>query len=78
VQDSGPGFSAAEAEKIFDRFHRAPQARQQHSKGSGLGLSIARSITLAHGGNIKAESVPGSGSSFTVSLPCLAAHEFKG
>jgi heavy metal sensor kinase len=78
VQDSGPGFSAAEAEKIFDRFHRAPQARQQHSKGSGLGLSIARSIALAHGGNIKAESVPGSGSSFTVSLPRLAAHEFKG
>jgi heavy metal sensor kinase len=77
VKDSGPGFSAGEAEKIFDRFHRAPQARQQHSRGSGLGLSIARSIALAHRGDIKAESVPGSGSTFTVSLPCLVASEFE-
>jgi heavy metal sensor kinase len=74
VKDSGPGFSAEEAEKIFDRFHRAPQARQQHSKGSGLGLSIARSIALAHGGKIKAERVAGSTSTFTVSLPCLVSN----
>ena len=77
VKDSGPGFSAEEAEKIFDRFHRAPQARQQHSKGSGLGLSIARSIALAHGGDISAESVPGSSSTFTVSLPCLVSNEVE-
>ncbi len=74
VKDSGPGFSAEEAEKIFDRFHRAPQARQQHSKGSGLGLSIARSIVLAHRGDIKAESVAGNGSTFTVLIPCLESN----
>jgi heavy metal sensor kinase len=76
VEDSGTGFSPGEAEKIFDRFHRAPQARQQNNRGSGLGLSIARSIALAHGGDIKAESVPGSGSTFTVTLPCLPPSEF--
>ena len=75
VKDSGPGFTKEEAEKIFDRFHRAPQARQQHSKGSGLGLSIARSIALAHGGDIEAESVSGSGSTFTVLIPCLDSNE---
>lgn len=75
VQDSGPGFGAEEADKIFDRFHRAPQARQQHSKGSGLGLSITRSIALAHQGEIKVESVLGSGSTFSVFIPCLESTE---
>lgn len=76
VKDSGPGFSADEAEKIFDRFHRTSQARQQNNKGSGLGLSIARSIALAHQGEIKVESIPGSGSAFVVSIPCLRSSEF--
>jgi len=78
VDDSGAGFSPGEVEKIFDRFHRAPQARQRDSRGSGLGLSIARSIALAHGGDIKAESEPGSGTTFTVTLPCLTSPEFAG
>ena len=77
VQDSGPGFGAEEADKIFDRFHRAPQARQQHSKGSGLGLSIARSIALAHHGEIRAESEPGVGSTFSVAIPSLKPSEFR-
>lgn len=76
VRDSGPGFSPDEAEKIFDRFHRTSQARQQNSKGSGLGLSIARSIALAHGGDITAESFPGGGSRFSVSIPCLTSSEY--
>ena len=76
VKDTGPGFSPEEAEKIFDRFHRAPQARQQHSQGSGLGLSIARSIALAHGGDITVESHPGAGSTFSVQIPCLDSEEF--
>lgn len=76
VRDSGPGFSPDEAEKIFDRFHRTSQARQQNSKGSGLGLSIARSIALAHRGDITAKSIPGGGSKFSVSIPCLTSSEY--
>ncbi|MGA7277442.1 MAG: ATP-binding protein [Desulfocapsaceae bacterium] len=76
VKDSGPGFTAEEAEKIFERFHRTPQARQQNSKGSGLGLSIARSIALAHQGDIRVESTPGIGSTFSVFIPCLKSSEF--
>ena len=76
VQDTGPGFTDEQAEKIFDRFHRAPQARQQHNKGSGLGLSIARSIALAHRGEIRVKSSLGVGSTFTVSIPSLPSGEF--
>jgi heavy metal sensor kinase len=75
VKDSGPGFTDEEAEQIFERFHRTPQARQQNSSGSGLGLSIARSIALAHGGDISVESVPGVGSTFSVSIPRLKSGE---
>ena len=77
VQDTGPGFSPEQTAKIFDRFHRTPQARQQHSRGSGLGLSIARSIALAHGGEITAESEVGVGSTFTVNLPALQSSEYS-
>ena len=77
IRDSGPGFNAKEAEKIFDRFHRTSRARQQNDKGSGLGLSIARSIALAHQGEIKVESIPGRGSTFSVSIPCLESSEFE-
>lgn len=77
VEDTGPGFSPEQAVKIFDRFHRAPEARQQHNSGSGLGLSIARSIALAHGGEIWAKSEIGAGSTFTVRLPSLQSSEFS-
>ena len=75
VKDSGLGFSREEAEKVFERFHRTSQARQQNSRGSGLGLSIARSIALAHHGNIVVESEPGVGSTFVVSIPCLQSNQ---
>ena len=76
VRYSGPGFTTEEAEKIFNRFHRTSQARQHNNRGSGLGLSIARSIALAHQGEIKVESIPGTGSTFSVSIPCLNSSEF--
>ncbi|HSO67928.1 MAG TPA: sensor histidine kinase [Desulfatirhabdiaceae bacterium] len=52
---------------MFERFYRCDPSRTQ--AGTGLGLSLARAIARAHGGDITVESRPGYGSAFTVSLP---------
>jgi signal transduction histidine kinase len=68
VTDHGIGIDPARRPYVFDRFERAvPSSRYG---GLGLGLYIARSIVVAHGGTITVESVLGAGSSFTVTLPC--------
>jgi signal transduction histidine kinase len=68
VQDQGPGITEADLPRIFDRFYRASQTKN-HVSGAGLGLFIAREIVRAHGGEIWAESKPGTGSVFHFSLP---------
>jgi signal transduction histidine kinase len=65
VNDDGPGVPEEFQTRIFDRFFRVPS---QARKGAGLGLSIAREITLAHGGHIGVKSSPGHGASFYVVL----------
>ncbi len=67
VMDTGIGIASDDLPHVFERFFRADRAR--HTTGSGLGLSIAKWIAEAHGGQVVAESSPGSGSMFTVSLP---------
>ncbi len=69
VQDSGPGITAEDVNRIFDRFYRTDPARQREDGGSGLGLAIARSIVQAHGGQIKAESEAGNGLKLIITLP---------
>jgi signal transduction histidine kinase len=69
VSDTGPGIPAEALPHIFDRFYRVDKARSREAGGTGLGLAIARWIAEAHGGSIRAESVPGVGSAFTVQLP---------
>ena len=64
VRDTGTGMTPAEVERAFDRFHKGSQSR-----GAGLGLSIARSLVLAHGGEIHAASGLGSGTTMTLTLP---------
>ena len=68
VADTGPGIPPEEQEKIFQPFYRV---RQGHRivEGMGLGLSIARDIVRAHGGDIELVSRPGAGSSFRLQLP---------
>ena len=67
VVDRGIGISEVDQARVFDRFERAVPA--QHFGGLGLGLYIARQIVEAHGGAIRVESTPGSGTTFTVLLP---------
>lgn len=67
VADTGPGIPAEAQGRVFDRFFRVDESRTQ--AGTGLGLSIARWIAEAHHGRISVQSVPGVGSTFTVTLP---------
>lgn len=69
VRDTGVGIGAADVERVFQPFVRLEPARTRDTEGAGLGLSIARSIVLAHGGRLSVESAPGAGSTFTIQLP---------
>jgi signal transduction histidine kinase len=69
VKDDGPGIPKEEIQRLFDRFYRIDKARSREIGGSGLGLSICKSICEAHGGSIEAESDLGRGSTFRVTLP---------
>ncbi|MEU8660246.1 sensor histidine kinase [Actinoplanes philippinensis] len=69
VADTGEGIAAADLPHVFDRFWRADRARARATGGSGLGLSIARKLAQAHGGDITVVSTLGEGSTFTVRLP---------
>ncbi len=71
VTDTGIGIQPSEMESIFDRFYRSDRARKADSGGVGLGLSLARKIVEIHGGTIEAESKPGEGSVFRITLPLM-------
>lgn len=64
VTDRGPGVPRAELERIFDPFHAG-----EDKGGTGLGLAIARGFVEANGGNLRAQSLPGQGTTFTIRLP---------
>jgi two-component system phosphate regulon sensor histidine kinase PhoR len=68
ISDTGIGMEPAEVARVFDRFYRTDQSRASGNGGSGLGLAIVRDLLTAMGGAITAESVPGQGSVFRVTL----------
>ncbi len=69
VADTGPGLPPEQRALIFERFWRAESSRSRETGGSGLGLTIARQIVLAHGGRIWAEETPGGGLTIAFWLP---------
>ncbi len=73
VLDHGIGIARRDQSKIFEKFYRTGDPLVHNTKGSGLGLSLVRHITQAHGGEIAVESTPGKGSKFTLSLPVAPA-----
>ena len=78
VTDTGCGIARQDLPHIFDRLYQVQSSEDQFTgAGLGLGLSIAREIVLLHGGTIRAESVKGSGSSFTVRLPAAADQKLE-
>ena len=70
VRDTGAGIKEEDLERVFDRFFRVPSPNA--ASGVGLGLTVAYQIARAHGGEIRAESTVGKGSTFTVSLPSIS------
>ncbi len=66
VRDTGPGISAEDLPRLFERYWQAPRLLRS---GSGLGLYIVKGIVEAHGGRVSVESTLGAGSTFTVTLP---------
>ena len=69
VTDTGEGIPAEELSNIFERFYRVDKSRARATGGSGLGLTIARRLVEAHGGEIKVHSEPGNGSCFSFTIP---------
>jgi signal transduction histidine kinase len=69
VADTGEGIPAEDLPNIFERFYRADKSRARATGGSGLGLTIAKRLVKAHGGNIEVQSELGKGSRFSFTLP---------
>lgn len=74
VSDSGMGISPEDLPHVFERFYRGDKSRHRGKEicGNGLGLSICKSIVVAHGGTISAQSTLGVGTTFEVRLPAAA------
>jgi two-component system OmpR family sensor kinase len=69
VADQGPGMSAEDAARAFERFYRADPSRDRASGGAGLGLAIVAAITEAHGGHAEVQTAPGEGATFRIWIP---------
>jgi two-component system, OmpR family, sensor kinase len=69
VIDDGPGMTAEQAQRAFERFYRADAARNRASGGTGLGLAIVAGLVRAHGGQVSVKTAPGEGADFRVKLP---------
>jgi two-component system sensor histidine kinase KdpD len=68
VADRGPGVPRGQERRIFEKFQRAHNSLASGTAGSGLGLTIARTLVEAHGGTLEYSSRDGGGAVFTVKL----------
>ncbi|MEQ8249415.1 MAG: ATP-binding protein [Alphaproteobacteria bacterium] len=70
IEDDGPGIPEAEIKHVFEPFYRCDQSRSENSEGTGLGLSLAKTIIENHGGTVALYNREPSGLTVTVTLPC--------
>lgn len=77
VKDTGYGISAESLPYVFDQFFRVQDTRTRHIQGTGLGLSLVKTIAQAHGGYVSAESTVNQGSTFKLFLPLSARQPVK-
>ena len=74
VRDTGVGIPADHLPRVFDRFHRVPNARSRTYEGTGIGLALVKELVRYHAGTIDVESVEGKGTTFVVRLPFGSSH----
>jgi two-component system phosphate regulon sensor histidine kinase PhoR len=72
VTDNGIGIPEADLPRVFERFYRVDKSRSRDMGGTGLGLAIVKHVVQSHGGSIDADSEPGKGTTFRMTLPALA------
>jgi two-component system OmpR family sensor kinase len=76
IADTGPGLTAEQAGRVFERFYRVEGSRSRGAgSGAGLGLSIVQSLVSAHGGRVEVISTPGAGATFRLSFPRTVLHQ---
>jgi PAS domain S-box-containing protein len=75
VRDTGIGISSEQQSRIFDKFYQTGMTTKGVREGTGLGLAITKHLVDRHGGTISLESIPGTGSTFTIRLPRHAPDE---
>src|SRR5205085_8935774 len=74
VRDTGVGIPADELPHVFERFYRVPGAKARSHEGTGIGLALSQDLARLHGGTITAQSTPGEGTTFTVTLRTGSDH----
>lgn len=75
VTDRGIGIALADQKRVFERFFRTDKARSRATGGTGLGLAIVKHVAANHNGRIRLWSRPGTGSTFTLSIPAYSGPE---
>ena len=69
VQDTGPGIAAEHLSRLTERFYRVDRSRSRETGGTGLGLAIVKHVVQRHGAELRIESTPGAGSTFSIVFP---------
>jgi len=78
VTDYGIGIPEGEQKKIFEKFYRIEGSLTQRTRGTGIGLSLVKTVMLRHGGTVSVRSRPGAGSTFSLNFPLTGREDRPG